>query len=208
MKRFKLTTSLLTILCFSLVFTSCSEDNEGFNKNELKGLTVLNQQYLPISDELNFKDDAGNVTVSKFIDGEFTYKKSISNNFVFTIQNDNYKDASNLRIENGATGEYIDIINLVEFEGYRTFDVTNNLGQIVSGFTMEITEGEQYSKLNPWVYVVAGALGILVDLFTDSPLAECTNAMEALNCLGGSNPFMNFTEGGWFTNTQCSVGCN
>lgn len=201
MKRLKLTFSLLiTALCFSMVFISCSEDNESLKQNEVKGLTVLNKQYFPINDEFNYKDDSS-VRMSKYIDGEFAYNMTIADNFVFT------NDSGNMRVLNEITGEYIDIINVVEHIGYRTFDATNNLGQTLNGFTMEITEDEEYSRKNPWVYVIFGVLDLAVELLTDSPMVECTNAMQSISCQSGTNPYMDFEDAGWFTGASCSVGC-
>tara|TARA_B110000238_G_C15779839_1_gene291307 strand:+ start:119 stop:370 length:252 start_codon:yes stop_codon:yes gene_type:complete len=81
----------------------------------------------------------------------------------------------------------------------------NNLGDRMNNLTYygEMIKTDVASKCP--VCLVPIVLAV-IDAFTDSPLEECTNAMNALNCGGETNPSMEFSEG-WFS-TSCSVSCN
>jgi len=199
---------IINCIIFSVIFTSCSEDNDNFLPTHIKGLSIGSKQFFPVSEESSLKANNTSLIVSKYVDNQFVYDFVIQNNFDYKTFNTTSKEGSNMRVENKITNEFIDIINVVEYENYRTFDVINNLGFQVNGFTMEISDGDMSSKINPWTYVVAGIIEVIADIMTPSPLEQCREAMNSLPpCQSGSNPYMEFSEGGWFTSTICNIGC-
>ncbi|MFC4635874.1 hypothetical protein ACFO3O_18330 [Dokdonia ponticola] len=159
----------------------------------------------------------GDITFQTSDDGTVTRKQPGQK--TYTIINESSKTSSlEIRRERGSnmiqeyvitnpiTREFVKLINIKEHKGYYTFDMVNDLGLSIENVTFEGDLSQLEQRCPPCVVVIVGVLvDAAVELLSDSPLEECTAAMNLLTC---SSPYMEYEEGGWFSGPSCSVGCN
>ncbi|MEP0265027.1 hypothetical protein [Dokdonia sp.] len=220
MKNFKY---LILTSAFAF-FLSCSTDeNSDESSFETENIEVISTTIDNDSGDNQASKNTlryGDITYQSNTDGTVT--KTQPGQKTYTIINESSKKASlEIRREKGSnaieeyvitnptTKEFVKLINVKEQNGYYTFDMVNNLGITAENITFDgdLQQLEQRAFPCPWCIVLV-IVDAAVELLTDSPLEECTAAMNALNCGDNSNPFMNFSEGGWFSGATCSVGCN
>ncbi len=183
-----LVTSLVTISCTNSDDTTLNED-QSFKRNSI---IIQNKTYIA---------DKG--TTSKYVNNVLEYKlikPSTLKGKMVSFKNNN----DGFRITNDLTNEFIDVINVEFHTTYYTFDIINNEGNSIDNITFYI--GDEINKSNPWLPIIGVIVDAIVDALVPSPLQECQAAMNSLNCSGGSNPYMEFSEG-WFS-TTCNVGCS
>lgn len=197
--------SYFVLLFFVLSSCSNEADQEISNFEKSGSIEIDNVNY--------FRNSDG--SISKFVNQSKSYDiilnteiELISN---FSSRSDN--DESIIRLHNPTTDEYIDLSNFVEYDDYFTFDALLSNGQTVNeiiSYDEDLldsltTNVSEVSRACPWCYVVAVVVAAIVEISEDSPLEQCQSAMASLDCVGGTNPFMEYSEG-WFS-TECNVGC-
>jgi hypothetical protein len=202
----------LNIVTFSLLvsLSSCSDSEQ--NTSELKSVDKIDNNIMSKTDNSeesyvvynNTKYiSIDNNTVSKSFNGEFVnYFTTPDNNVGETSKNVGFNN--DFIITNKLTNENIKIFNIRKVRGFYKFDAKTSTGLIVNDLLTNFQpKSGTTQRLNPRVilYIVTAIL----DSLQPSPLQQCTNAMNSLNCKGNTNPYMNF-EDGWFS-TSCSVGC-
>jgi hypothetical protein len=219
MKNFKY---LFLASAFTFLFSCSTDENSNESSFETENIEVTSTIIDNDSEDNQTSKNTlryGDITYQNNSDGTVT--KTEPGQITYTIINESAKRSSlEIRREKGtnaiqeyvitnpSTREFVKLINIKEQNGYYTFDMVNNLGITAENVVFEgnLKQLGQERLACPWciVFVIIDAA---VELLTDSPLVECTAAMNGLNC-GNGNPFMNFEEGGWFSGASCSVGCN
>lgn len=198
----------ILVFCISIFVISCSKDDnietQVIEDSFLEKRNSLDYQ-VSYGDHKYIINDKGEAL--KYKEGRYQYKMVPSVDFLNQVI---YSEKDNLvKINNTKTGEFINIINITNEGRYYTFDVITSTGHTFKRVKLNFND-QQIDVQNKfcWPCLILPIAGMVVELLTDSPLVECTNAMNALNCSNGTNPFMVFNEGGWFSSPSCSVGCN
>jgi hypothetical protein len=207
---------------FALVFTliyslsSCSENNEVENVN-----TIDKTNSMEYKNSLFFPQNDGSIL--KYENNKPVYGVALNTEIGASLNTNSRNNSDSYRISNLETGEYIDIVEIVEENDYFKFNAITSTGEQINDVKYYgddfITSLENYTNENnsrgvyeneiqycgPCVVVVVSAIVAIVDSLQDSPLEQCRGAMQALSCPSGSRPYMQFSEG-WFS-TTCNVGC-
>ncbi|MEP0265025.1 hypothetical protein [Dokdonia sp.] len=207
-----------------IFFFSCSTDeNSNETSFETENIEVISTTIDNGSIENQTSKNTlryGDVTYKNNTDGTVT--RTQPGKKTYTIINESSKKSSlEIRREKGnnaiqeyvitndITKEFVKLVNVKKYDGFYTFDMVNNLGITAENIVFGGDLAQLEQRCPPCVIlIIAVVVGAVVELLSDSPLEECTAAMNLLNCSGDSNPFMNFDEGGWFSGASCSVGCN
>lgn len=198
----------ILIFCISILVVGCSkDDNIETQLIEDAFLDKRNSSDYDVSygDHQFFVYDNGEAL--KYKEGRYQYKMIPSVDFLNQVEYIEKDDF--VKISNTKTGEFINIINVTKKDRYYTFDIITSTGHKLKNIKLGFNnQNVDIQNKFCWPCLILPIAGMVVDLLTDSPLEECTNAMNSLNCSQGTNPFMNFNEGGWFSSASCSVGCN
>lgn len=188
-----------------LVMINCSKrDVDVLNAPKLN-----EKQYFQV-DNKKFNANADN-SISYFKDNKFQYFASVDDLDFTKNQKVNAKGEDSYEIVNNKTNEKITLTNLRYDGNFTIFDAINSNGSEIKNIKFYNNSFSKTSKLCPWCPVaelIVTIVAVVVQLTADSgssAQAQCTTAMNALHCGGGSNPYMNFSDG-WFS-TTCSVGC-
>ncbi len=220
MKNFKY---LFLASAFAFFFSCSTDENSNESSLEAENIEVITTTVDDSSVNNQISQNTlryGDITFQTNTDGTVT--RTEPGQKTYTIINESIKNSSlEIKRERGSnliqeyvitnpiTRESLTINNIKEHNGYYTFDMTSDLGITAENVTFEGDLSQLEQRCPPCVPIIIGILvDAAVELLSDSPLEECTAAMNALNCSGDSNPFMNFEEGGWFSGPSCSVGCN
>jgi hypothetical protein len=200
---------MFTIL-FTIIYSisSCSENNEIDNNSidKTNSMEFKNTIFLPQADG----------SIVKYENNRKLYTINLNTEITATKNLDSRNSSNTYRITNPNTGEFIDILDIVEKGNYFEFNAITSTGELISnvkyyGNDFE-TSLDTYANSNnqrvvcpPCVAIIVTAVVTIVDSLQDSPLEQCKNAMQSLNCGSGTTPYMQFSEG-WFS-TTCNVGC-
>ena len=191
------------VMVFSLIsLISCSDDNAVEKQNQLENrIEEIRPNSVAYKNALYFLDE--DLIVNEFVDNRLESYFLISDENIDT-EYVNQELNNDFIIRNTSTNENILVTNIQEYERHFTFDIVAN-NQYIEGFTYNL-ENSNTTNANPAVVraVVAIVVAVIASI-EDSPLEQCRGAMQALNCSGGTNPYMQFSEG-WFS-TTCNVGC-
>ena len=203
---------VILVLIASLAFfnlISCSDNNEiESNKSvdKTNSMEFRNSLFFPQTDGSILKYENNKKVYAVGLNTEINASKNVNSR----------NNISTYRITNPNTGEYIDIVDIVEENNYFKFNAITSTGEqvndikyygdnFVSSLDTYTISNNQRLVCPPCVAIIVSAVVTIVDSLQDSPLEQCRGAMQALNCNGGSNPYMEFNEG-WFS-TTCNVGC-
>lgn len=194
-------------LIISLIVFSCSSDEIDSDPISKSGVQDLFIEYNDIKYVAN-KDNS----IARYVNDEFEYN-------IFSAEgHDDYEFGNYdgvIRITNPATGEYFEIIDVVQNDNYVDFSIVTSTNVRVSGvrsfnddLNLSITTQTDVSEAAAWwrraVVVVRELIDDLSDLLEDTPMEQCRASMPT-DCPPGKAPYMEFNDG-WF-NTSCNVGC-
>ena len=223
MKKLRLLTSTISKILFvvmaSFIFISCSktdvqnneETSQNYNLTDVnKGngpqkIEYMNKIYSPQTDDFVQIKISNDSSYFVKLDTQIEFRKSQTGT---TYQDNIYE------IKNPETNEMVFVQNIRNLNNYCLFDLKTSEGHLLTDIKYlgtDFTEGlDSISITNgkaacPWCYVAVTVIGVLIDSMQETPLQQCTAAMNSLNCPNGQSPYMNFSEG-WFS-TTCSVGC-
>lgn len=202
---------LVIVVSFSLFYsaTSCSDNigedgNNGVDKTN--SMEFRNSLFFPQADGSILKYENNQKVYAVGLNTEINASKNINSR----------TNTSTYRITNPNTGEFIDIVDIVEENNYCKFNAITSNGErvndikyygdnFISSLDIYTNNNTQRIVCPPCIPIIVAAVVTIVDSLQDSPLEQCRSAMRALNCTGGSNAYMEFNEG-WFS-TTCNVGC-
>ncbi|GGG34344.1 hypothetical protein GCM10011344_38900 [Dokdonia pacifica] len=222
MKNFKY---LFLASAFAFFFSCSTDENSNESSLEAENIEVITTTIDDDSTDDQVPQSTlryGDITFQTNSDGTVT--RTAPGQKTYTIINESVKNSSlEIRRERGSdviqeyvitnpiTRESLTINNIKEHNGYYTFDMTSDLGITAENVTFEgdLSFLQSNQRVCPpcVVIIVVVIIDAAVELLSDSPLEQCAAAMNALNCSSG-NPYMDYDEGGWFSNPSCEVGCN
>lgn len=136
-------------------------------------------------------------SVSKFIKGVFVY------DIIYDGYKPKISEENNIFITtNPETGEYFKVYNIRVDGDLAIFDIETNDEIIIEDV---IYKQENWGPI-VGVLISKKIVDLISDLISGTDLQQCTKAMESLNC-SPKTPYMIFSEGNWFSNPSCEVGC-
>ena len=199
-------------LSISLIYSvsSCSKNND----DEINVKTLDKSNSFEFNDALYFPQNDG--TVIKYENNKKVLTIGIETSIRGT-KSTTFRDNTNpYRITNPDTGEFLEIINIVEKDNHFEFNAVTSTGEQINDLiyngdnfieSLDIFTNSNYQSkaCPPCVGVIVAGIVAIVDSMQDSPLEQCTAAANNLNCPSGSSAYMDFDEG-WFS-TTCNVGC-
>jgi hypothetical protein len=207
---------LIFCLAFTLIYsvTSCSENNDIESNNSIDKTNSLEYK-----DALFAPQADGSIL--KYEKNKVVYGLDLKNEFSASRITNSKKNSNSYRITNPITTEFFDIVNIVEEGNYFKFNAITSSGEQIYGmkyYGSDFISGlENYSnkdnkkanenqiQCGPCIRVLVVVAAAIISSLEDSPLQQCSAAMQALNCSGGSHAYMQFSEG-WFS-TTCNIGC-
>ncbi|WP_299436981.1 hypothetical protein [uncultured Aquimarina sp.] len=198
----------ILVFCLSIFVISCSKDdsietqaleNVSLEKRNSSDYSVSYEDYHFL---VNDKGEA-----AKYEGGRFQYNMIPSEEFMNQITFSEHRGIK--RLEHVKTGEFIEIVNLTKSGRGYTFDVITSLGHTLKGIKLSTNNNQvDVAQKFCWPCLILPVAGMIVELLTDSPQVECSNALNLLNCQAqGLTGYMNFNEGGLFSGASCTVYC-
>jgi hypothetical protein len=213
----KLSFFFIFSLGYSLIYsvTSCSNNNDVVNNNSIDKTNSIEYK-----DALFVTQADGSVL--KYENNHVLYGLDLNTKIIMSRKTNLKTNSNTYRITNPQTGEFVDIVDIVEENGFFKFNALTSSGEKINdlkyygnnfitslqNFTNENSQkiaGVNKIQCGPCVTIVVSAVLTVMDSLQDSPLEQCRGAMSALKCSGDSNAYMQFSES-WFS-TTCNVGC-
>jgi len=216
------TIKIVAIVCLAYFASACDLDQTEIISNDdlTQALEDDNKGVLRIGENTYIFNGNSKGTITKFKGNsrkhEFFYDTE-SLNIKPENQQENFRLTENsFIIENEVTDEYLKLLNVDESKpGTISFDVELSNGLKLENLSLIIPPNDSLSSANsrtsvavpcPVCWPIAYVLAAILDELGDDAYSIC--ALALTNCANaGGIAEMEATEGGWFTDSSCSVKC-